>query len=175
MTVRKMYEEQDFLIHDELCGRGRRRTGKFLFIALWSLILLLGGAAASFAQSVLTDDAHVNCSPGDDDNDDGRRGANNGRGDTNCGAQSSLSLTPAGNIYIKFKLSSTLPVGLPGSDVARATLKLFISNVVAPGTIDVYQVAGAWSENTINANNAPPLGGLVASAVPIRPGTQGQF
>ncbi len=152
------------------------KNSLILLPTLFVLLALLALPNASLAQSALTDDANVNCSA-DDDDDDGHESAskNTGGGGTNCGARPSLSLSSSGKVYIKFRLSSTLPANTPGSDVARATLKLYLRDVAAAGTIDIYVVAGAWSEKTITANNAPPLGSLIAAAVSVQQSMKDQF
>lgn len=72
----------------------------FLWTALVSLVVLLALPAAAFAQSALTDDA-----------------------DTQNSTTSNLSLSAGSNVYLKFKLSSTLPPNTPGANVARANGK----------------------------------------------------
>ena len=134
----------------------------FLSAGLVVLASILFLPAALFAQSALTDDAHVNCSLNGP-------GANENNGDGSCGPRTNLSLGPSGgNVYLRFKLSSTLPAGTADADIARATLKLFVNNVTAPGTIDLYLVNGPWSEETIRADNTPPLGILLATGIPIQ-------
>ncbi len=163
---------------EQVSSARRLRTINFLWTALLALFVLLALPAASFAQSALTDDAHVNCSGGDDDDyahDKARDAANSGGGTGNCGSHQKLSLAPGRNVYVKFRLSSTLPPSTPGSDVARATLKLFLNDVKDAGTIDVYLVASAWSEKTITAQNAPPLGALLATGIPIQTNLKDQF
>ena len=114
-----------------------------------------------FAQSALTDDAYTS--------------GNSRNADGNLGTKTSLTISPSGNVYIKFKLSSTLPSSTPGSDVARATLKLYISTIVSEGKIDIYQVTSAWDEGTITFNTAPTLGSLVATSVQIEEDKKGKF
>ncbi|HKE57821.1 MAG TPA: DNRLRE domain-containing protein [Pyrinomonadaceae bacterium] len=141
---------------------GWTREHRLLVVAWLASIVLLGLPSIALAQSVLTDDAHVNCSTADDREQDDRR--NN----ANCGAQPNLLLSPVSNVYLKFKFASTLPPGTTGSDVARATLKLYVSGVATSGVFDVYTIAGNWNESSITANNAPPLGSLIATAIPVR-------
>ena len=47
-----------------------------------------------------------------------------------------------------------------GTNIAKATLKLYVNKVNAAGTFDVYRVAGAWTELGITAASAPALGRL---------------
>ena len=68
--------------------------------------------------------------------------------------------------YIQFDLSS-IPAGFNGSNVAKATLKLFVNSVGTAGNLNVDFINGTWAEKTLNANNAPPLGGAIASGIPL--------
>jgi hypothetical protein len=52
-------------------------------------------------------------------------------------------------------------------EAAKATLALYTDAVLTAGTMDVYQVNGAWSEGAITWNNAPPLGNQILSAVSV--------
>ena len=119
-------------------------------IALCALFILLALPAVSFAQSALTDDADTK------------------------GTSASLNLAPGSNVYLRFKLTSTLPNNTAGSNVARATIKLYLGAVKAPGTVDVYLVSSNWSEQTI-ASAPPSLGGIVKAGVPIQLEQQEKF
>jgi hypothetical protein len=104
------------------------------------------------AQSVLTDDAHTK--------DDAVSG--------NFGSNPALNISPGEIAYLKFKISSTLPAGTAGSDLARATLRLYIGNVKSPGKIDVYLVTSAWNESSVTFNSAPSIGNLIATSAQIQ-------
>jgi hypothetical protein len=106
-----------------------------------AILLLMPTSAAG--QSALTDDADTK------------------------GSGSNLNLAPGSNVYLRFRLTSTLPNNTAGSNVAKATIKLYIEAVKAPGTVDVYLVSSNWSEQTI-ATAPPSLGGIVQAAVPIQ-------
>src|SRR5207248_7562318 len=67
---------------------------------------------------------------------------------------------------IKLDLS-TLPPGTTGSQVARATLMVFVNALEVPGSLDVREVTSAWSEESISGTNEPTLGATVASALPV--------
>ena len=70
------------------------------------------------AQSVLTDDAYT-------------------KGDVvsrNFGSNPVLNVSPVEIAYVKFKISSTIPTGTSGSDVARAAFKLYLGTC-APGQV----------------------------------------
>lgn len=130
---------------------------KFIFNAFAVIIIVVLASSVSLAQSTLTDDAQTKS------------------GDTNYGNNPALMVSSAGNVYIKFKVSSTLPQNTPGSDVAKAAIKVFISNVTTPGKIDVYQVTSPWDEATITANNAPALGNLLATTPQIELDRKSKF
>jgi Chaperone of endosialidase/Collagen triple helix repeat (20 copies) len=85
---------------------------------------------------------------------------------TNYGSYTSLfvqkgSLTSAS--YIKFNLA-TLPSGV---SVNKATLRLFVNQVAANGSFDVYQLNTSWSESALTYNNAPALGTSATGNHPI--------
>ena len=65
--------------------------------------------------------------------------------------------------FVRFDLT-VLPAGTP---VAMATLKVWTSGLPDEGLVDVFFVEGDWSEKTLTARNAPPLGAVVAT-VPMR-------
>src|ERR1700730_12454939 len=58
--------------------------------------------------------------------------------------------------FVRFDLSP-LPAG---ATITQAFLRVFVNQVVnisAPaGTINIFEVNGAWTEGTLTANNAPP-------------------
>jgi hypothetical protein len=71
--------------------------------------------------------------------------------------------------YIKFQLLSSLPSGAATANVAKATLKLFVSPSCNPtGAIDIYPITSAWSESTLNPSTAPGLASMpFATAIPV--------
>jgi collagen type VII alpha len=68
--------------------------------------------------------------------------------------------------FVKFDLT-TLPVGTNGNGVAKAVLTLWVSSMGTAGSFNIQNVNGSWNELTITNANAPALGGIVASAVPV--------
>ena len=85
---------------------------------------------------------------------------------TNYGSYTSLfvqkgSVTSAS--YIKFNLA-TLPAG---ASVSKATLRLFVNQVAANGSFDVYQLNTSWAESTLTYNNAPALGTSATGNHPV--------
>ena len=128
---------------------------------LAALVITICVAAAAFAQSIVTDDANTSSVPKDVD--------------TNFGTNPNLLVSPTNTIYLKFKLSPSLPSGTVSSDISKATLKIYVGNVATPGTIDVAQVADNWSEKTITARTAPALGDVLALGVSIDASRKGQY
>ena len=77
---------------------------------------------------------------------------------TNFGTATTLGTvsSPASiqTTYIQFDLSS-VPSGYTGSNVAKATLKLYVNAVTTAGSFNIDFVDGTWAEKTITANLAP--------------------
>jgi hypothetical protein len=77
------------------------------------------------------------------------------------GVQPSVQIGNAGGHnqagFVRFDLSP-LPAG---ATVTQAFLRVFVNQVVntsgPSGTIDIFEVNGAWTEGTLTANNAPPM------------------
>ena len=161
MNSQVTYQRQSHFIRNEQFGSASRRlrTGSVSLIALSSLLVLLALPLSSFAQAPLTDDAHVSLSVSN----------------VNQGTNANLNVSAGENIYLKFKLSSTLLANTPGSEVGRATLKLYIANIHTAGKLDIYTVSGAWDESSITGNNAPPLGSLVTTTAQIGEDQRGKF
>src|SRR6185369_3625390 len=128
---------------------------------LGALLLVICLSGMTMAQSVLSDDANTSNLPKDLD--------------TNFGTNPNLTVAATNTVYLKFKLSPALPAGTEASQIAKATLKIYVGNVSAPGTIDVVELADNWSEKTITARNAPALGDLIASGVTIDVNKKGQY
>jgi hypothetical protein len=89
---------------------------------------------------------------------------------TNYGAQKLLNVdNPSETTYIQFDLSS-IPEGYTSSNIAKATLKLYVNTVVTAGSFNVDYVNGSWSESTISANQSPALGTTIAASIPLTKG-----
>ncbi len=111
------------------------------------LTLALCAPAATLAQAPPSADAYVT----------------NARPSANFGAASLLAVQAGTTSYIQLDLRA-LP---PNLNVAKATLRLYVNAVAAPGSFDVYQVDGSCSEKGITLNNAPPLGASATLARPV--------
>ena len=125
------------------------------------LAMIMCLTVISMAQSILKADAYTSSVPKDLD--------------SNFGTNPNLTISSTNNVYLYFQLPPTLPPTTQGSDVAKTTLKLYVGNVSAPGTIDVYEAGSSWSEKTITANNAPALGALISGGVQVDSNYKGQF
>src|SRR5678816_4006660 len=128
---------------------------------LGTLLMIVCLSSVALAQGVLSDDANTSNLPKDMD--------------TNFGTNPNLTISTSNNSYLKFRLSSILPTGTESSHISRATLKLYVGNVSAAGTVDVVELADQWSEKTITARSAPALGDLIASGVAIDVNKKGQY
>ena len=112
----------------------------------------------SFAvEAPLTDDAYISSS---------------GSPTANYGKKTILSVdgvggqAPLKTSFLKFDLS-TLPAGVTGADVEKATLKLFAPKLITPGLFDVMEVKSDWNEASITETTAPTVSGVVATGVPV--------
>lgn len=87
---------------------------------------------------------------------------------TNYGAAQDIFVDSATNAQglVQFNLSG-LPSGTTGSNVAKATLLLYVDSMVAPGTISVAEANGIWSEMSVNGTNAPTVRTLIQGSVPV--------
>ena len=137
------------------------QTSSWLCRVLGTLLMIVCLSSVSLAQSVLSEDAYTSNLPKDMD--------------LNFGANPNLTISTSNNSYLKFRLSSILPTGTQSSHISRATLKLYVSNVSAAGTVDVVELADQWSEKTITARNAPALSDLIASGVSTDTNKKGQY
>ena len=82
---------------------------------------------------------------------------------TNYGSAPILAVQEGTTTYIQFDLSA-----LPESpSIGKATLRLYVDNVLAPGSFDVYQLNEKWDEKTISYSNAPALGTSATGGKPI--------
>ncbi|HLK31488.1 MAG TPA: DNRLRE domain-containing protein [Terriglobales bacterium] len=116
------------------------RATTFAYVVVVSLVILV--PSICFGQAAATDDSYVASSAGT----------------TNYGTSPSLEvINPGVYTYIRPDLSR-LPAGLTGTQVSKATLRLFVTAVSANGTFQACEVggsAGSWSESTLTYNNRP--------------------
>jgi hypothetical protein len=119
-----------------------------------SMLLVSVLSALAGAQVVLTDDAFTwSQTP-----------------KNNYGSQIALVVSCGTNSYFKFSFAN-LPAGVDGTNIAGASVTIYVDAVLTSGTMDVYAVNGSWSEGAITYNNAPPLGSRLLSTVSVtKPG-----
>jgi hypothetical protein len=123
-------------------------------LSLLSLILL--ASTAAFGQVTPSQDSFTNSAAAT----------------TNYGANVLLDVDGAKEItYIQFNLAS-IP---SGATVSQATLKLYVNAVTTAGSFNVDYVNGSWEESTLDATNAPALGGSIASNVSITTADKNQY
>src|SRR5215217_4090113 len=115
------------------------------------LIFLPVLAAETFGQAMLVSDAHTSAT------------SVNG----NFGTNPTLTVSENNTAYVRFEIARTLASGTKADDVARATVKFYVSKVATAGKLDVFPILDNWDEKTITANNAPPLGPLALTTQQI--------
>ncbi len=76
---------------------------------------------------------------------------------SNFGALSNLYVGNGNTALLQFNLSS-LPAGTTASQIASATLRVYVSRIYAPGTITLQAVTSAWNEMSATSSAAPTLG-----------------
>ena len=118
------------------------------------VLVLLAATSSSLAQVTPSADAYTNSASAG----------------TNFGAAVTLGVantaTSNQKTYVQFDLSS-IPAGFNGSNIAKASLKLYVNSVTTAGSFNVDYVTGPWVEKTITANLSPSLGTTVAGNVPL--------
>jgi len=131
----------------------KRFNNRVLFTLL-VLLITLGVLTSAFGQITPHQDSYTNTATAT----------------TNYGNAATLgvvsSATSIQTTYIQFDLSS-IPAGYTSTNVAKATLKLFVNSVPKSGSFNLDLVNGSWSENTITSSLSPALGNTIASSVPL--------
>ena len=79
------------------------------------------------------------------------------RPSANFGTLANLYVGNGSTAYLQFDLSS-LPAGTTASQIARATLTVFVNRVNAAGSVSLAPVTSAWSESAVTASSAPSIG-----------------
>jgi hypothetical protein len=126
------------------------------FRMMWLLTLTLLAATAAYSQITPLGDSYTNTAAST----------------TNYGATTQITVDAAADVsYIQFNLAS-IPAG---SVVSQATLKLYVNSVTTAGSFNVDYVNGAWTESTIDASNAPPLGTAIASSIAVTTAEKNQY
>ena len=114
--------------------------------------------AASATNLPVAADAHVNSS----------------RPTTNFGYMSNLYVGNGSTTLLQFNLAG-LPTGLTASQVARATVTVFVSRINSPGDITISPVTSSWTESGVTYSNLPTIGTALGSVTPGVAGTYVMF
>jgi hypothetical protein len=142
-------------------------SSKILWLPVLAAAFLLLSSSASAQSATVTDDGFLST------NSTTQQVNLNGQGISLLVAGSSATVGSAHvgttKSFIKFQLQSSLPPATASANVAKATLKLFLSPATSPsGAIDIYSVTGDWSESTLNPSSPPPLASTAfATMVPV--------
>src|SRR5436190_1073020 len=112
-------------------------------MALFFVTMLMLLAGTSLAQTAtLTDDAYTSSQA---------QNTNNGTATSLTVAQlpGKKGAVTTQNSYLKFKLTSSLPLGTTAANVAKATLKVYVTSADIGSSLNVMRVNGSWDEGTI--------------------------
>lgn len=89
---------------------------------------------------------------------------------TNYGTQTTL-LVGSGNVALLDFDLSLLPAGTTSTNIAYATLTVFVSKATTSGVLNLVAVGSPWTETGVTFPSAPTIGSIIASAnVPARGG-----
>ncbi len=129
--------------------------GRFPVSRLFAAILAIGFAVpcAYGTEIPVSADAHVNAT----------------RATTNFGSISNLYIGNGNTTLLQFDLGS-LPAGTTASQVARATVTLFINRVNTAGTVSIAPVTSAWSEYGVTYAAMPTTGTVVGTFTAVGAG-----
>ncbi len=105
------------------------------------VLLICASGVASATQATLTGDTFLSAS----------------RPTSNFGALSNLYVGNGNTALLQFNLSA-LPAGTTASQIASATLRVYINRVYTAGSITLQPVSSAWLESTATSSTAPTLG-----------------
>jgi hypothetical protein len=155
-------------------GTAATLPAKILCPAVFAAALLLLPGRAAAQSATVTDDAFAST------NATTQSFNLNGHGIVLIVAGSSATFdnsnVGATKAYIKFQLQSSLPPGTTASNVAKATLKLFISPSCNPtGAIDIFPITSAWTESTLNPSSLPTYDSTPINSSPIPVGKADTF
>lgn len=74
----------------------------------------------------------------------------------NYGAATTLNVGGGATTLLRFGLAS-LPAGTTPSQLARATIVLYVNRVGAPGAVDLYPLGAGWAEGQVSAASMPAI------------------
>jgi hypothetical protein len=92
---------------------------------------------------------------------------------TNFGSSPILPVQSGTTSYVQLNLAA-FPAN---AKIAKATLRLYVDAVTAPGSFDVFAVNSSWSERGLTSSNAPVLGGSATGgqAIAVTKASVNQF
>jgi hypothetical protein len=96
---------------------------------------------------------------------------NSARSSTNFGGLSNLYIGNGSTTFLRFDLG-TLPADTSASQIARATLTVFVNRVNVAGSVSVSPVTSAWTESGVTDETIPTIGAATST---FTASTAGQF
>jgi len=132
------------------------QLNKILCLTLCAVALLLLPLRAAAQSGTVTDDAFLSSNATTQKLNLGGQGISL----IVSGSSATVGSVQVGTTtaYIKFQLTSSLPATVAAANVAKATLKLYLSSLTSPaGAIDIYPVTSAWSESTLSSSSTPTI------------------
>ncbi len=92
------------------------------------------------------------------------------------GKDPTLTVRRGSTAFLKFSMTGSLPSGVAATDIDKATLKLYISNIKRGGLLTVSRVAQDWVERAIPVGGASPSIDLnLAQSFAIKKGLAGSW
>lgn len=82
---------------------------------------------------------------------------------SNLGAARTITVGGGATSLLHFDLSA-LPAATTSTQIAKATLYIYVETVTASGVIDIHPVTSTWAENTVTTATAPTLGSSVVTS-----------
>ncbi|MGI4758269.1 MAG: DNRLRE domain-containing protein, partial [Janthinobacterium lividum] len=122
-------------------------------IAISATVLIVSAPVAHAADVKLLADAHVSST----------------RSTTNFGTLSNVSVGAGTTGLLQFDLTE-LPANTSAAQVAKATLRLYVNRVFTAGTVNVFTLAGSWTEAAVTFNTLPAQGTSAGSSQVVAAG-----
>jgi hypothetical protein len=85
------------------------------------------------------------------------------------GSKPTLTVGARQTVFIRFDLSS-VPANFPADQIAKATLRLWLTKATRPGPLDVVSVDEAWAEAVVSGKTAPAFGAVQAATITLEAG-----
>ena len=90
------------------------------------------------------------------------------------GTAANLQVSSTESALFNFNIN-TLPTGVIGMDVEKATLILWVNKVTGSGTVTLYPVTSLWDEATVTFNSAPGVGASIGTSSTLGSASNGQY